>query len=59
MSLLNIYKSIAALLFITMLLTVEAYAHGHSWPGTTEQVAQLAELREHAEAGDPNAQYNL
>ena len=59
MSLLNIYKSSAALLFLTMLFTIEANAHGYSWFATTEQVAQLAELKEHAEAGDPNAQFSL
>ncbi|MDQ3267716.1 MAG: sel1 repeat family protein [Pseudomonadota bacterium] len=59
MSLLNIYKSIAALLFLTILFTVEASANVLSLSGTTEQVEQLAELREYAEAGDPNAQFNL
>ena len=59
MSLLNIWKSIAAVLLLTILFTFEASAHAQSWSATAEQVAQLAEWREQAEAGDPNAQFNL
>lgn len=59
MSSVNTYKRIAAKFFLTILCTVAVSAHSQQWPSAAEQEAQLTELRKHAEAGDPNAQYDL